>query len=379
LLVLWMLTSSASGFSLQLQRWRQTNNIRKEFSRSLASSPSTTIGADSSSLAAPPTITTKRYEDQLGPMASFLTKIGMISFIASMCIALPVTIFPLWALWKVGLLSRVRKEQYALKTGQFCARWLMRLIPFCRVEVTPFLDPSPEPSIWACNHASGLDIFVMLAYDLQARGKNKRPIKIVYWKQLEDNPVTKLLFQQSGFIPVQMAANKAGDSNDYDMKSFKQLLKDAKRAFDEGFDVGILPEGQLNPHPEEGMLPCFPGAFTLARMSKRPIQFMALQGTHRLWHADDSIGMACTGRDIKLRVFPSARKYSSAEEFLETFEAVVGSFGTNGYDVGAYHNFSGGKNSILNAWLDGSKWKEKQAAKDKSKEKEDDDSSDDKK
>lgn len=368
LLVFLLLASSVNGFSLQ-QRWRQVK-IRKEMPTSLASSPSAVIGTDSS-LA---TTTPKRYEDQLGPVASMLTKIGMISFIASMCIALPVTLFPLWALYKVGLLSKVRKERYALKTGQFCARWLMRLIPFCRVKVTPFRDSSPEPSIWACNHVSGLDIFVLLAHDLQARGKHKRPIKIVYWKQLEDNPVTKLLFQQSGFIPVQMTANKAGESNDYDMKSFKLLLKEAKRAFEEGFDVGILPEGQLNPHPEEGLLPCFSGAFTLARMSKRPIQFMALQGTHRLWHADEDIGMACTGRDIKLRVFPSARKYSSADEFLATFQAVVGNFGTTGYDVGADSSSSGESNAILNAWLDGSKWKEMQAAEENAKEKDGNDS-----
>jgi hypothetical protein len=31
------------------------------------------------------------------------------------------------------------------------------------------------------------------------------------WKQLEDNPVTKLLFRQCGFIPVQMADNGNGN------------------------------------------------------------------------------------------------------------------------------------------------------------------------
>ena len=79
-----------------------------------------------------------------------------------------------------------------------------------------------------------------------------------------------------------MSANKAGEANDYDLKSFKLLLKQAKQAFEDGFDIGILPEGQLNPSPEKGLLPCFSGAFTLAKMSKRPIQMMALDGTHRL-------------------------------------------------------------------------------------------------
>ena len=147
-----------------------------------------------------------------------------------------------------------------------------------------------------------------------------------------------------------MAANRAGEQNDYDMKSFKTLLKMCKQAFKEGFDVGILPEGQLNPHPEEKLLPCFSGAFTLAKMSRRPIRFQALHGTHRLWHAREDIGMTVTGRDIALRVYPGeGRKYSSAEEFLATFEAVVGKFATTGKDL---------NDDELNDWLDGSKWED---------------------
>jgi hypothetical protein len=147
-----------------------------------------------------------------------------------------------------------------------------------------------------------------------------------------------------------MAANKAGEANDYDLKSFKNLLKQTKQAFEEGFDIAILPEGQLNPHPEEGLLPCFPGAFTLARMSKRPIQMMALHGTHRLWHAREDIGMTVTGRDVSARVYSGGgRRYQSGPEFLATFEAVVGEFATKGKDL---------PERDLQAWLDGSRWKE---------------------
>lgn len=146
-----------------------------------------------------------------------------------------------------------------------------------------------------------------------------------------------------------MAANKAGEANNYDMKSFKNLLKLAKQAFEDGFDVGILPEGQLNPHPEIGLLPCFGGAFTLAKMSRRPIHMMALHGTHQLWHAREDIGMTVTGRDISVRAYPGGRKYSSSDEFLATFEAVVGGFAKTGNDLPP---------SELEAWLDGSKWKQ---------------------
>ena len=163
-----------------------------------------------------------------------------------------------------------------------------------------------------------------------------------------------------------MAANAAGEANDYDMKSFKNLLKLTKQAFEEGFDIGILPEGQLNPNPEEGLLPCFSGAYTLAKMSKRPIQMMALHGTHKLWHANEDIGMTVTGRDVSLQVYhhdhddhdddhdvapiaSSGKKYESPDEFLATFEAVVGEFASKGEDL---------DDDELKAWLDGSKWKD---------------------
>ena len=156
-----------------------------------------------------------------------------------------------------------------------------------------------------------------------------------------------------------MEANDAGENNNYDMKSFKNLLKMSKQAFKEGFDIGLLPEGQLNPNPEEKLLPCFPGAYTLAKMSKRPIRFFALHGTHRLWHAREDIGMTVTGRDISIRVYPGeGRKFGSADEFLATFEAVVGKFATTGEDL---------KDEELNAWLDGSKWEEETKAADDGK------------
>lgn len=170
------------------------------------------------------------------------------------------------------------------------------------------------------------------------------------WKGLESNPITKLLFTQCGFIPVSMEANASGEDNNYDMKSFKTLLKMSKQAFKEGFDIGLLPEGQLNPHPEEGLLPCFSGAFTLAKMSRRPVRMFSIHGTHRLWHAREDIGMTVTGRDVSLRVYPGeGRKYGSSEEFLATFEAVVGKFATTGKDL---------DDDELNAWLDGRKWEE---------------------
>lgn len=273
-----------------------------------------------------------------------LVKAGMIAFILGMCVTLPLTLVPQWAAYRLGFLTRIQKERYALLTSAFCARWMLRLFPFMNLQTFPYHDPDPPASIWVCNHSSMLDVFVLLAADKRLRGPMRRPIKIVYWKQLEDNPVTKLLFKQAGFIPVQMAANKAGEDNDYDKSSFRQLLKDSKRAFEEGFDIGILPEGQLNPHPEGGLMPVFPGAFTLARMSRRPIQMIAMHGPHRLWHPED--GMTIRGRHVKARVYPKPFRFQNGQEFIDTFKAVVGEFATKGKDL---------PHEELEAWLSGEK------------------------
>ena len=104
----------------------------------------------------------------------------MVTYIASMCLALPIALFPQYVLYRFGFISRVQKEQMALKSGQFVARWLLRMIPFAKVETIHHHDECPEPSIWVCNHVSSLDIFMLLATDKKLRGKNKRPIKIVY-------------------------------------------------------------------------------------------------------------------------------------------------------------------------------------------------------
>ena len=149
-----------------------------------------------------------------------------------------------------------------------------------------------------------------------------------------------------------MAANKPGEANQYDPSSFKAFLKEAKKAFADGFDIGILPEGQLNPTPEKGLLPIFSGAYTLARMSRRPIQMMALHGVNQLWHPNDGFevgDMNVTGRNVRLRVYPGARKYESEEDFRDTFTTVVGHFGTYGTDV-----------EDATKWLDGTKWAEKE-------------------
>ena len=48
------------------------------------------------------------------------------------------------------------------------------------LEVIPYVDDNPSPTIWVSNHVSMLDTFVFLASDEKLRGKNRRPIKVIY-------------------------------------------------------------------------------------------------------------------------------------------------------------------------------------------------------
>jgi len=284
----------------------------------------------------------------INPLMAAITKVGVLSFVASMCVALPVTLFPIGVLYKTSIISKNTKEHYSLRIGQFCSRWLMRLIPFANIRVVRAdeeEEKEPVPTIWVCNHTSMLDIFLLLAVDKRLRGRNKRPIKIIYWRDLEKNPVTKLLFKMCGFIPVEMEDNGNGNKNAYNLSSFRSLLKDTKEAFNDGFDIGILPEGQLNITPEKGLQPVFPGAYTLARMSKRPIRMLGIHGLNQLWHADESIGIKVTGRKVLVRAYPTGKNFENANQFIQAFESIVGHFGANGKDL---PNWKG--------WLDGTTW-----------------------
>lgn len=288
-------------------------------------------------------------ERKLNKIQSAIVRTLMMAFIASMCAALPLTLFPVWVLYRLKIIDRVQKEKMSLRVGQFCSRWLLRLFPFARkkVIVEPETLSDPQPAIWVCNHISMLDLFFVLALDKQMRGKNRRPIKCLYWKGLEANPITGLLCKMCGFIPVDMSDNGNGNANEYDPKSFKQMLKSTKNAIKDGFDIAILPEGQPNPAPENGLQPVYSGAFTLAKMSRRPIQMISLHGLHHMWHPDENIGMACTARDMAVRVYPCGRLYKDSEEFTSTFSAVVGHFGAHGKDLDP---------DELKLWLDGSIW-----------------------
>ena len=138
-------------------------------------------------------------ERKLNKIQSMVVRTMMVAFIMSMCVALPVTLIPVWVLYRLKIINRTQKEMISLRLGQFCSRWLMRLFPFARkkVIVEPETLTDPQPAIWVCNHISMLDLFFVLALDKKMRGKNRRPIKCLYWKGLESNPIVSSSAAQS--------------------------------------------------------------------------------------------------------------------------------------------------------------------------------------
>lgn len=168
------------------------------------------------------------------------------------------------------------------------------------------------------------------------------------WKGLEDNPICNLLFHLCGFIPVDMEDNGSGNPNQYNRVSFKHFLKPVQQAFEDGFDLLILPEGQLNPDPTRGSLSVFTGAHRLSRVSHRPVNLFALYGCHEAWSATRTLPYVQT-RDLYVRGYAPARRFASDGEFVETFRRVAGTFGGTGTDV-----------TDVDAWLDGSAWKQQQ-------------------
>ena len=124
----------------------------------------------------------QKSSQSISKLSATLSKIGLMAFIISMCLALPVALLPPHLLYRSKLISQVKQQNMALASGQFCARWLLRLIPFCKIKTfaSPEKEIDPQPCVWVCNHTSALDIFILLAKDFELRGKRKRPIKIVY-------------------------------------------------------------------------------------------------------------------------------------------------------------------------------------------------------
>ena len=96
------------------------------------------------------------------------------------------------------------------------------------------------------------------------------------------------------------------------------------------------------------MQPVFPGAYTLSKMSRRPIRMLGLHGLHNLWHGDEKIGMKVKSRKVSVRNYDIGSYFMNSDEFVEAFRNVVGHWGAHGNDLPGYEK-----------WLDGSAFKDK--------------------
>ena len=174
--------SPASGFVNNNQQ-KQPWNFQKELPPSAgALTTLSTISASSTSAAAAVPLSTDAPKP-MSKLAKILTKIGMISYITTVAIGFITSLSIIKLLGYAGI-PEIRRQKWALSTGQFVARWALRIFPFCKLDV--IVDPDdkgrtdPEPAIWVCNHTSMLDVFLLLASDRRMRGGKKRPIKVVY-------------------------------------------------------------------------------------------------------------------------------------------------------------------------------------------------------
>jgi len=268
---------------------------------------------------------------RLGLLKHAIVKLAMSCYVTLLLLTIPMALLPLSLI--SPFLTKSRREKWALHLGEACCRWWLRLIPFCCVKLlTQEESQTPVPSIWTANHVSPIDTMLLLAFDKDLRGRHRRPLKVLYWKGLDRNPVLRYLFHMAGFISVDMADNGNGNPNQYDKKTFKQMLRQSKQAMADGFDLFLLPEGQLNPWPERGLLPIFRGAFALAHASQRPIRLVGIHGTHHLWHATQ--GMVADDNRVQIQVYPkSSGPFATADDFERAFVKIVGHFGATGKDI----------------------------------------------
>lgn len=123
--------------------------------------------------------------------------------------------------------------------------------------------PSDRPVIFACNHASQVDILVLyLALPVEFR--------FVVKEELFKVPIMGLAMKAAGYIPIKRSGGKA---------AMRSLSKAAQR-IKEGASVVIFPEGTRS--LDGKLAPFKPGGFLLAARSGCPVVPVAISGSNRI-------------------------------------------------------------------------------------------------
>lgn len=166
--------------------------------------------------------------------------------------------------------------------------------------------PLDRPVIFACNHASQVDILVLyLALPVEFR--------FVVKEELFKIPIMGLAMKIAGYIPIKRSGGKSA------MRS----LQKAARRIKEGASVVIFPEGTRS--LDGKLAPFKPGGFLLASKSGCPIVPLAISGSIRILRKGSFVAHPGTVKvTIGKPVFMHAgdRKLKREELMNKTWQAV---------------------------------------------------------
>ncbi len=139
-----------------------------------------------------------------------------------------------------------------------------------RVNGLERLPPPHQAGVYVANHASYLDVFVIIAY-------LPREFSFIAKAELKENPLSHAFLRR-----IRTAFVARGDK--------EQAVLDARHSVDiaqRGRSLFFFPEGTFTRMP--GVLPFRMGAFTTAVEAKLPIIPIAIRGTRSILRADTSL------------------------------------------------------------------------------------------
>ncbi len=176
-----------------------------------------------------------------------------------------VLIIPFLALTPVAAaayhITKARKNAH-----RFGKLWANILLTTCGIKVDVMgLEniPMNEPVIFACNHASQIDIPVLYKV---------LPVtfRFLVKKELFKIPVLGTAMRSAGYIPIDRSGGKAA------VRSLQAAAQELKK----GASIVIFPEGTRSLDGSLG--PFKAGAFALAIRSKHPVIPVAIHGTYEI-------------------------------------------------------------------------------------------------
>jgi len=154
-------------------------------------------------------------------------------------------------------------QDFAYTMGRF---WSGLVLKVCGIKVkTRFLGPKTfnGPVIFACNHASQMDILVLYR-------ALPVPFRFLVKKELFKVPLLGYAMTKAGYIPIDRKNSRAA------VKSIKEAAERLRK----GASIVIFPEGTRS---RDGRLQRFKeGGFMLAVKSGCPVVPVAIKGSHKV-------------------------------------------------------------------------------------------------